>query len=254
MSTSSAIQLLPAANPGLYTGQSGNNTWFLDGDEPALIDAGTGQPEHLDALRDVLHGRPLIRLLVTHGHPDHASGMPAIQAIWPSVEAMKFPSADGVGWSPLRDGAFVRAGDVRLQVLHTPGHAIDHVCFWNEESRDLFAGDMVIRPGSVHIPAGHGGSLRDYLASLDRMASLKPARILPGHGPIITNPLEVIAEYQTHRRRREEQILALLSEGISSTEAITDRLYSGIAAGLRRAATMTVQAHLDKLRDEGRLG
>jgi glyoxylase-like metal-dependent hydrolase (beta-lactamase superfamily II) len=245
---------LPAANPGPYTGPSGNNTWFLDGDEPTLIDAGIGQSSHLDALREALDGRSLVRLLLTHGHRDHAAGAPAIRALWPGVEVMKFPTADEAEWSVLRDGAFVRAGSVRLRVLHTPGHAADHVCFWDESSRDLFAGDMVIRPGSVLIPAGRGGNLRDYLRSLERMASLSPARILPGHGPIIHNPLDVIAEYQTHRRRREEQILILLSEGYSTTEAITDRLYAGIDDELRRAATMTVQAHLDKLREEGRLG
>lgn len=245
--------LIPAGNPGPYTGVSGNNTWLLDGAVPTLIDAGTGQPSHIDAIRDALGGRPLARVLVTHGHSDHASGLPALRAAWPDVEALKFPNAGESGWLPLVDGEVVPAGGGTLGVVYTPGHAVDHVCFWDEASGGLFAGDMVIRPGSVLIPAGRGGKLRAYLASLERLAALKPRRIFPGHGPVVDTPLRVIAEYQRHRQRREEQILALLAEGLTEAEAITDRLYAGIAPDLRRGAAMTVEAHLEKLREEGRL-
>lgn len=245
--------LIPAGNPGPYTGAGGNNTWLIDGDEPTLIDAGTGQPSHIEAIRNALGERPLVRVLVTHGHSDHASGLPAIREAWPAVEAMKWPNAGESGWMLLIDGQFVRAGSGTLQVVFTPGHAVDHVCFWHEASRALYGGDMVIRPGSVHIPAGKGGNLRHYLASLERMAALKPARIFPGHGPVVDTPLRVIAEYQTHRRRRDEQILELVAAGLEGAEAITDRLYRGIAPGLRRAALLTVEAHLEKLREDGRL-
>ncbi len=244
--------LIPADNPGPYTGK-GNNTWFLDGDQPALIDAGTGVASHVSAVADALGGRPLVRVILTHGHSDHAAGVPALREHWPTAEVLKFCLEGESEWAPLVDGMFVQAGDRQLQALHTPGHAADHVCLWDRERGDLFAGDMVVRPGSVLIPAGRGGSLRDYLASLRRMAALPPARIYPGHGPIIDDPLDVIAEYLEHRQRREDQVLACLNEGVSDVDAIVSRLYVGLKEGLERAARMTVLAHLDKLREEGRV-
>lgn len=277
--TGRLVTLVPADNPGPYTG-AGNNTWLLDGDEPTLIDAGAGVPSHVSGLQAVLGGRALRRIIVTHGHPDHASGVPALRAVWSDVEVCRFASAapdgappatrasglhhqpagvlhrsgdDGDGEIALAEGAAVRAGNRVLQVIHTPGHAPDHVCLWDPSTRELFGGDMLIRPGTVLIPAGHGGSLRQYLDSLRRIAGLSPTRVYPGHGPIIENPLEVVAEYLEQRRRREEQVLEAVAMGEADAASIVARLYPSLSDGLERAATMTIQAHLDKLREEGRL-
>ena len=65
------------------------------------------------------------------------------------------------------------------------------------------------------IPAGRGGNLRDYLASLERLAALAPARIYPGHGPVIERPVELIGEYLEHRRMRDRQIVACLADGLT---------------------------------------
>lgn len=246
-----APMLVPADNPGPYTGK-GNNTWLLPGDEPALIDAGTGVPSHLDAVARALAGRPLARVLVTHGHADHAAGVPALRLRWPDIEPYKFVLDGESGWKPLEDGAWIRAGGRNLQIVHTPGHALDHVCLWDAESAELYGGDMIMRPGTVLIPAGRGGNLRHYLASLHLIASLQPVRIFPGHGPVIETPEVAIAEYLEHRARREEQILALLEAGLPDAGAIAVRLYGQLGEGLDRAARMTVQAHLDKLNEEGR--
>src|SRR5512134_3226257 len=125
--------LIPADNPGPYTGK-GNNTWLIDGAEPTLIDSGTGVASHLEALATLLGGRPLARVIVTHGHPDHASGVPALRALWPHVDARKFLLDGESGWSALADGSWISAGDGELQVVHTPGHAADHVCLWDAGS------------------------------------------------------------------------------------------------------------------------
>jgi glyoxylase-like metal-dependent hydrolase (beta-lactamase superfamily II) len=245
-------RLFLAANPGPLTG-SGNNTWLLDGEVPALVDAGVGAADHVDELAGALGHRPLGRVLVTHGHPDHASGVPALRARWPSIEAWKWPAAGESGWLTLADGQRLRAGDRDLTVIHTPGHASDHVCFFDELSGDLYAGDMVVQGTTVMIPAGRGGNLRAYLASLDRIASLKPIRILPGHGPIIGRPLELIAQYLEHRRQREKQVLACLGDGVTDLDAMVARIYPDLHETLRPAARLTVQAHLEKLRQDGKL-
>jgi glyoxylase-like metal-dependent hydrolase (beta-lactamase superfamily II) len=242
-------QLLNALNPSALTG-SGNNTWLLDGAEPTLIDAGVGVPAHVEALAAALGGRPLRRVLVTHGHSDHASGVAALRARWPSLEACKWVSAGESDWVPLADGQQIRAGGAMLRVMHTPGHALDHLCFWDATSRDLYAGDMVVRGTTVMVPI-EGGGLRAYMASLERMARLAPMRILPGHGPIIDRPLELIAEYLEHRRQRDAQVAACLRDGLGDVEAIVSRIYPDLAEALRPAARATVASHLQKLREDG---
>lgn len=242
--------LIPAANPGAMTGR-GNNTWLLMGAEPTLIDAGVGAPSHVEELARALEGRELSRALVTHGHADHASGAPALKARWPNVELAKFAPWEGLPWRALVDGDRITAGDSLLTVVHTPGHALDHVCFWKPETRELFAGDMLALGTTIMIPAGRGGGLRAYMTSLERLAALQPARVFPGHGPIIERPVELITEYLAHRRMREEQVRQCLAEGLTDAEAIVERLYPGLPTSLGAAARATIEAHIEKLREDG---
>lgn len=230
---------------------AGTNTWFIDGAEPALVDAGTGEAAHIEAIAAVLRGRPLVRVLVTHGHADHASGVPALHARWPGLEACKRVLGPESGWRAIEGGDRMRAGDTQLRVIVTPGHALDHVCFWHEASRSLFAGDMVLRGTTVMIPAGRGGGLRAYLASLERLLALQPERIYPGHGAVIEDPIAAIQQYIERRRAREQQIAALVSAGVSDVEELVRRIYPGLSEGVRPAARATVEAHLEKLREDG---
>lgn len=246
-----APRLIPADNPGPFTGD-GNNTWLIDGPEPTLIDAGVGEPSHLEAIAEALDGRPLARVLVTHDHSDHASGVPALRECWPQVEVLAVANAR----QPTRtliDLEKVRAGARTLQVVYTPGHAVDHACFWDAANRELFGGDLVLAAGSVVIPGGKGGDMRAYLDSLRRVASLDPGRIYPGHGAVIDDPAATIAGAIAHREQREADILRLLDEGLTDIDAILGRLYPDVAEPLRRAARLTIEAHLEKIR-QGRRG
>ena len=200
----------------------------------------------------------LRRVLVTHGHSDHASGVPALKASWPSLEACKWvewprhgrPGA--TNWPASRTVQQIHCRRRHAHgAIHTPGHAIDHVCFWNPATRDLYAGDMVVRGTTVMIPAGRGGGLRAYMTSLERLAALSPARILPGHGPIIDDPLALIAEYLEHRRMRDAQVAACLRDGIIDPDAIVHRLYPGLPPALLFAARATIESHIQKLREDG---
>jgi glyoxylase-like metal-dependent hydrolase (beta-lactamase superfamily II) len=244
--------LISADNPGPFTGD-GNNTFLLDGAEPTLIDAGVGKMSHVAAIARVLGDRPLARLIVTHGHSDHAAGAPMIRERWPNVDARKYLLEGEEGWAPLIEGQRVVAGDRSLQVLHTPGHAADHVCLWDQPTGSVFVGDMLVDKGSVLIPAGRGGSLREYLRSLERLRSLAPVRLYPGHGRVIDRPLEAITRAIDHRLLREAQVLACVAEGVTDADAIVQRLYVGLEPGLDRAARMTVAAHIEKLREDGRI-
>jgi glyoxylase-like metal-dependent hydrolase (beta-lactamase superfamily II) len=227
---------------------AGNNTWLIDGAEPTLIDAGVGVPQHLDALAAALGTRPLRRVIVTHGHPDHASGVPAIAARWPDVEICRWTPVTNTDRAVV-DDEYVVAGDDRLKVIHTPGHAMDHICLWREETGSVYAGDMLVLGSTVMIPPGKGGGLRAYLRSLERLAALRPSIVFPGHGDVIRDPLPLIAEYIAHRNMRTEQVAACLAAGIADPDAIVARIYPDIVQALRPAARATVEAHVEYLRE-----
>lgn len=250
------IILVPGCNAGPYTG-AGNNTYLLPGRTPTLLDAATGEAAHLAALAGALASARLVQVLVTHAHPDHAGGSDAVAACWPEAvfRKMPWPERDrlqAVEYVPIADGDLIAAGDGHLRALHTPGHAPDHLCFFDEPSGTLFSADLVVPGSSVVIPASHGGSLAQYLASLRRVLALAPARMLPAHGPPIDDPAAVLHRYLEHRQRREDEVVAALGAGDRRPEAIVDRVYAGLAAELKRLARESVLAHLVKLRDEGR--
>src|SRR5688572_30143182 len=114
---------IPAGNPSPWTGPEGNNTYLLPGAVPTLVDAGVGEPAHIAAVADALGGVALAQLPITHSHPDHVRGVPALAARWPQVVVRNLAP------DVCRDGESIRAGDTSLIALHTPGHAADHFCF-----------------------------------------------------------------------------------------------------------------------------
>ena len=145
----------------------------------------------------------------------------------------------------------ILAGDTELLPVYTPGHAPDHLCFFDRGSGDLYCGDLIRLGGTIVIPASSGGNLREYFASLRLVRGLAPRRLLPGHGAIIDDPPAVIDEYLRHRQERQRQIWAALTAGAGTPDEITKRVYPEIPVGLLGAAADTVLAHLLHLEEQG---
>jgi len=234
--------LIPAGNPSEWTGPTGNNTWLLRGRVPALVDAGVGRPGHVEAIASALEGVPLARVLITHSHSDHVAGLPALTARWPRVDVVDADDA-------MAGVVAVPAGDRVLELVLTPGHATDHVCFFDRESGDFYCGDLARLGGTIVIPSRKGGDLRAYLESLRRARDLAPRRMLPGHGPIIDDPIALLDDYIAHRAERERQILEAMSAGAKTVQEIVARVYPNLSPSLRAAAAETVEAHLAALRE-----
>lgn len=238
----------------------GNNTYLLAGDAgPAtLIDAGVGDPGHLAELDAALRlSRSWLGdVVVTHGHADHAGGARALADAHMGATFRKrpWPGQDEqfhVRWHSLDEGDVVVAADEPLRVLHTPGHSPDHLAFWHEASGTIFTGDLVVLGSSVMIHTSKGGSLAQYMRSLERLLALEPRVLLPAHGPRVDNAEALLTGYIEHRRLRERQVVDALAAGHVTVEAIAESIYHGLDPALMPAARENVRAHLGKLEADG---
>ena len=230
-----------APNPGPYTGP-GTNTWILDaGPVVVVIDPGPDDDSHLAALERRLGGATVGVVLVTHAHPDHL----------PLAERFARPHGASVRRYPdLRDDDVVRAGNLSITALYTPGHSADHLCFLLGEDRAIFTGDLILGRGSSMVTYPEG-DVAAYLRSLDRLTALEPRMLFPGHWDPVTDATGKIDEYRQHRLEREAQILAEVRRGGDTAAGLTRRVYGDLDDKLMLAAEMTLRAHLKKLVDDG---
>jgi glyoxylase-like metal-dependent hydrolase (beta-lactamase superfamily II) len=231
-----------APNPGPYTGP-GTNTWIV-GAGPVLvvIDPGPDDDAHLAAIDRKLAGATVGVVLVTHSHPDHL----------PLAERLAAAHGASVRRYPeLGDGDVVRVGTLNVTALYTPGHSADHLSFWLAEDRVVFTGDLVLGKGSSMVTYPEG-DVAAYLRSLDRLITLEPRMLFPGHWDPVTDAMGKLREYRTHRLEREAQALAEVRRAPGTAGELTRRVYGpDLAKELLVAAEMTMRAHLQKLVDDG---
>ncbi|MDQ1383118.1 MAG: hypothetical protein QOG65_497, partial [Actinomycetota bacterium] len=168
-----------------------------------------------------------------------------------------FPKADEVNIEldvVLSDGDTIDGTEFRLEALHTPGHAPNHLCFWLDEERALFTGDHVLNGTTTVVNPQRGGDMVQYLESLERLRKLRRvARICPGHGDVMDDPTAVLEEYVAHRKMRERQILKLLRAKPATIPKIVSTLYTETPDGLIEMSRRQVHAHLLKLKAEGKV-
>jgi glyoxylase-like metal-dependent hydrolase (beta-lactamase superfamily II) len=240
------IRVITAPNPGPFT-LDGTQTYLLG--ETAVLDPGPDIASHLDKIRAAMPG--LRTILITHRHGDHAPGaVPLKQATGAEIIAPRDVLDDSVVDRRVAGGDTLTIDGTRIDVVATPGHTNEHVCYLTADG-DLFSGDTILGFGTTAIfpPDGHMG---DYLRSLRTLRALNPRRVYPAHGPIRDNAVALIDEYIAHRLEREQQVLDAIAAGAATVPEIRARIYTNLDPRLRGAAEIQIEAHLIKLREEGR--
>jgi len=241
------IERILANNPGPFTGP-GTNTWLLDDGHGAVcvIDPGPIDTQHQARLEERIGDRRPIAVLVTHTHSDHA---PLANPLARVLGVPAFGHRPGPDFDPdmeLDEGSGIDIGGLHLTVLHTPGHASDHLCF--RVGNVLFTGDHIIGGSSVMVE-----SLGPYLDSLRRLKGQGFERLLPGHGDEMTDPEGVIDWYLAHRLQRHEQIYKVILGGADTIREVVATVYADVDPEVHPLAERSVNAHLTLLREEGRI-
>ena len=238
------IALVRADNPGPFT-LDGTNTWIV-GREPCwVIDPGPAIEHHVERVAaEAAERGGLGGIALTHGHADHSAAVAPLLARCGDAEvaAMAWEGAT----KPLSSGD--SAGP--LEAIATPGHSTDHLAY--RAGPVLFSGDAVLGRGSVFVYPDRG-ALGGYLRALRELLELPLTLICPGHGPLVTEPQEKIEQYLAHRLDRERRLREALDDGLRGADELLDRVWSDAPPELRRAAAVTLAAHLDKLAEEGAL-
>ena len=264
-----AVRLSPrvvrvtAPNPGPMTGPGTNSYLVGSGDDWTAIDPGpevqgdAAADPHLQALLAAAPGR-ITRILVTHTHRDHSPaatalaqltgapvlGRTALHAEWqdPSFAPQR----------ELQDGERLAAGgDCTLRVVHTPGHASNHLCFLLEEEKTLFTGDHVMQ-GSTVVINPPDGDMGAYLDSLNSLLELELDWLAPGHGFLVAPPQDTLRGLIAHRLRREAKVVAALqSHGPQALLGVLPHVYDDVPAALHGMASRSLLAHLLKLERDG---
>ena len=251
------VRRVTAPNPGMMTGP-GTNTYLVGRERMAVIDTGIADPAHIQRVAQAGDGR-IGWILVTHTHPDHSRGASELQALTGAPIYAHPTPLRGIRDEDFRadvyldEGDVIEAGEFRLRVLHTPGHAANHLCFLLEPEGLLFAGDQVMERVTVVINPPDG-DMSAYLESLERLQGEPIRCIAPGHGGMIEQPRAELERIINHRLHREQQILDLLAvKRTSSIDDLVERIYAEVPQPLHAMAARSVLAHLLKLRSESRV-
>lgn len=251
------MRLVRAANPGPMT-LTGTNTWVV-GDprevSPVVVDPGPADDRHLAAVLAAAGGR-IGLIVLTHRHLDHSAGAPEL-ARRADCPVRAADPGQRIGPDGLTEGDVIGVGDSQLTVWATPGHTSDSCSLLlggTDGTIRLLTGDTVLGTGTTVI-AAPDGDLGAYLASLERLAAEVDARgiseLLPGHGPVRTDPGAVLAFYRDHRRERLEQVQAAVAAGAATPAAVVARVYADLDASLWPSAEQSVRAQLDYLARRG---
>ena len=249
MVVTDVAQLVRADNPNMMT-LDGTNTWILrapGADSSVVIDPGPLDEDHLAA---VLGAAGEVELaLYTHHHFDHTECIDRFAELT-GAPARALGEAFCRDGDPVTDGELVEAAGLALEIVAVPGHTTDSIAILVTDDGSLLTGDTILGRGTTVI-AWPDGVLGPYLDSLARIRELvlegAASRFLPGHGPVVEDPLPVIDYYLEHRADRLEQVRAAMAAGATTPEEVVAVVYADVGQHLWPAAELSVRAQLDYL-------
>ncbi|MER8853795.1 MBL fold metallo-hydrolase [Mesorhizobium australicum] len=258
------VQRLTASNPSPFTFH-GTNSYVVGHDTLAVIDPGPDDEAHLQTLLDVIAGRPVSHIFVSHTHRDHSPLAARLKERTGAQVLAEGPhrparplhigetnaldaSAD-TAFVPdiaLPDGELVSGDGWAIRTVLTPGHTANHAAFALEGAGILFSADHVMG-WATSIVAPPDGAMADYMASLDRLIERGDRLLLPGHGGPVTAPRAFMRGLKTHRKMRERAILERIRAGDRTIPDMVKAIYRDTDPRLHGAAGLSVLAHLEDL-------
>lgn len=252
------VKRITANNPSSFTGP-GTNTYLVGTDRFTVIDPGPNDQAHIDAILKATDGK-IDRILATHGHEDHSpAGKPLADATGAEMIGLTVNSELehlDTTFTPQRDvedGEVIDAGDYQIKAIYTPGHLKRHVCFLLEQEQMLFAGDHIMQGATVVIIPPHGGTMWEYLESLEKLKGTGIQLLAPAHGHLLSNPDKVFQELYDHRLTRENKALDVLrSQKKGTVEELAPLVYPEVEGDLIKGTHIALWSHLQKLVHDGK--
>ena len=196
------------------------------------------------------------QILVTHTHPDHSPGVRLLKQKLdvPAFGMLTNTSKNqDTSFSPeriLQDGELFEEEEYSLEVVHTPGHASNHLCFILREEKFIFTGDHIMN-GSTVVIGPPDGNMKQYIESLEKLKNYEIEKIAPGHGEVLENPYQVADWIINHRLEREKKVFEALKEVTRGTpDTLVEKVYDDVDSSLFPIAKASLLAHLIKLEED----
>ena len=247
------VRRITAGNGSVFTGP-GTNTYLVGKEEVTVIDPGPAMQEHIDV---ITAAAPNIKqILVTHTHPDHSPGVRLLKENLdvPAYGMLTNSSKNqDQTFNPERildDGEVFQEEEFTIEVVHTPGHASNHLCFILKEEKLIFTGDHIMN-GSTVVIGPPDGNMKQYIQSLEKLKDYDIEKIAPGHGELLENPHEVADWIINHRHEREKKVFQALQEATKGTpDTLVEKVYDDVDSSLFPIAKASLLAHLIKLEED----
>lgn len=255
------VRRVLAPNPSAFT-FTGTQTYIVGQGEVAIIDPGPADPAHIEGIIAATAGERITAIICTHTHRDHSPAAAPLKAATgaqiigcaPLTLEDDGPRADAAfdaTYGPdrvLNESERLAGSGWTLEVVATPGHTSNHLCYHLVEENALFTGDHVMG-WSTTVVSPPDGNMADYMHSLDKLIARTDAVYYPAHGEPVTKPQQFVRRLAGHRKQRERQILRMLETGEGVIAEMVPKMYAGIDERLYGAAGRSVLAHLIDLRD-----
>ncbi len=263
---SPGIFTAPLSTPTLPPATT-TNTMIAGADKLYIIDPATPDPAEQQRLFDKMdemigEGKAFEAILLTHHHIDHVGAVNAVSRryrlpVRAHGETYHRIDSGYIKGKPLKDGDRVElgtapdgTGDWHLKVIHTPGHALDHLCYIDSRYHAAIVGDMLSTVSTILIdpPEGH---LRTYLDNLNRLLSIPMRALYPAHGPPHRDGHSLIRYFLEHRQKRENAVRTALTAAPRSIDNLLPEVYADVSESVYPIAARSLLAGLIKLEEEG---